>query len=820
MARLDSLKWLNNNNLFRSAFVNMCLGKELSEKENTFLLSSAILLIKEYIQDKRLTRRFELGYFIVLKYCLNNDDFTPLLDLSTNVGFYPITKFIFDKNLVEIDSIQLLSVNEQLLAFSEGDITETYLQRKYKKDILSSESSDMCYIAPTSFGKSSLIIEIVRRLHNRKIAIIVPTKSLLTQTYRMISDSFEKAKVIFHDEMYAGEKAFIAVFTQERALRMLKNHSVIFDALVIDEAHNLFHDDFRAVLLTRLIRKSKNLNRHLKTYYFSPLISDSRNLRVSCEQQIVEKNIDLTIKEPEIKEFRLDGEVYLYNRFLDDFIKLNSSNYGFESYILQNLSSKNFIYLNRPVHAQKLAKLLADKLANKFDNELKNLAETISNNVHDDFYCVDYVKKGVMYIHGKMPDLVKEYLEHKFKVTSQLNIIIANKVILEGVNLPIDKIFIMDTYGIQGKELINLIGRVNRLNEIFDRQTGSLDKLIPQIHFVSSEQFSKSNMTNKISKLKARVFDDEIKNPTLLDFNIQKYQDALNVGADTPDKIRVARNKLQKITGIIERENFVVVEQEDYKNKVKSEFIELKIFEIYENSDLVFEYLYDKIQNFKKSHVEKDREIIDVIYSVFIQGFESDINSASFLRLQYQSIRRFYASFVRNLHVLTLKEHINATVRYFYKIQDTPFGKSYFFGNSFGEQPKAGTESKQKQYVDLSQKSHKELVNLALIKIKMESDYISYTLNDFVNFLLSVKIISEDEYNKFIYGTANKKNTEYSKLGLSGSLINRLEKDNQLENIQLNKYGHVEVNTQFKEYINSQDDLIKFEVSKYIPITL
>ena len=31
------------------------------------------------------------------------------------------------------------------------------------------------------------------------------------------------------------------------------------------------------------------------------------------------------------------------------------------------------------------------------------LADVIARNVHEDFYCVELVKKGVLYIHGKLP---------------------------------------------------------------------------------------------------------------------------------------------------------------------------------------------------------------------------------------------------------------------------------------------------------------------------------------------------------------------------------------------------------------------------------
>ena len=49
-------------------------------------------------------------------------------------------------------------------------------------------------------------------------------------------------------------------------------------------------------------------------------------------------------------------------------------------------------------------------------------------NVHEDFYLISLIEKGLLYIHGQMPDLIKEYLEYKFKNINVLQNIIANKM--------------------------------------------------------------------------------------------------------------------------------------------------------------------------------------------------------------------------------------------------------------------------------------------------------------------------------------------------------------------------------------------------------
>ncbi|RTZ20892.1 hypothetical protein EKN09_22130, partial [Vibrio penaeicida] len=128
-----------------------------------------------------------------------------------------------------------------------------------------------------------------------------------------------------HDEMYDGSEDFIAIFTQERALRLLKDERVFFDLLIIDEAHNLFSYDSRSLLLTRLIRRNRKRNRKSINYYLSPLISSSDNLKVDSKQEIFEKKIISNIKEPDIYEYKESGEVRKYNRFLDVFFESGNS---------------------------------------------------------------------------------------------------------------------------------------------------------------------------------------------------------------------------------------------------------------------------------------------------------------------------------------------------------------------------------------------------------------------------------------------------------------------------------------------------------------
>ncbi len=102
--------------------------------------------------------------------------------------------------------------------------------------------------------------------------------------------------------MFSNETEFIAILTQERALRFIEKQNIPFDIIMIDEAHNILDDSLRSILLTRLIKKNYKLNNDQKVYYFSPLIVDVNNIKIN--NQIKDFQIKFDMKEPQLLEFR------------------------------------------------------------------------------------------------------------------------------------------------------------------------------------------------------------------------------------------------------------------------------------------------------------------------------------------------------------------------------------------------------------------------------------------------------------------------------------------------------------------------------------
>ncbi|MBZ9731678.1 DEAD/DEAH box helicase [Salegentibacter sp. JZCK2] len=231
---------------FQEIFEKLTTNRELTFSEKSLILATAIIFLKHYEKDNRFISYADLSYYIFLKYSLKYNDFDPLFDFSANFGFYPIVSTLINQDLYREDSFTDYLVSSRIEEFrNPKDYIETLEQNLKSQKFLEDLANEKSYLAPTSFGKSSIIVDYLRKnlTASSKVGIIVPTKSLLMQTYQMIRAADLRKRIIMHDEMYIDEDSFIAVFTQERALRLINRRNVFFDILIIDEAHNILKHD-------------------------------------------------------------------------------------------------------------------------------------------------------------------------------------------------------------------------------------------------------------------------------------------------------------------------------------------------------------------------------------------------------------------------------------------------------------------------------------------------------------------------------------------------------------------------------------------------
>jgi putative DNA helicase len=776
--------------------------EQLTEEESEYILSCSLLLLKEYdnTNEKEL---FELAYNIVLRYALLSKNYQPLYDVSCNYGFYPSVQFISKNHLLENSTVQDVMINFSVeMNYRNDGYIETYEQHRTRKNIISSKKKSIAFIAPTSSGKSSLIIQHIKSNERiRKAVVLVPTKSLIAQSYMDLRKGIFDRKIISHEGMYNGETEFIGALTQERLLRLLeKNDSLFFDCIYVDEAHNIFSNDNRNVLLARALKMCKERNEKTQVIFLSPFINEVDNLIMGSINEIDEQRISFNIKEPDIFVRCRDGKIKVYDRFLGDFYSEGNSNNAFE-YIKTNQKNKNFIFVNTPFKIESFAEdLYANTEEITPDRDLKELQQLLAESVHPEFNIIKYLSHGIIYLHAKMPDHIKEYLEYQFKQNKKIKYLVANVVIMEGINLPIDSLFICNVWNMTSSALQNLIGRVNRLNIIFDKETGSLTKLIPKIYFVDVPKYTAKN--RNLENVVKKIYEgsrDEVRNPLLSNCSLEDLKVSRKEKVEKLNQQILVQEKLY----YSDTENPIELFRKKLISSGMNQFIDIS----YDNAVSI-------MNNIKNCDFSLD--VIDIVSWVFTKNVT--VINQEFSRLSNPAAVKFYKFFMAELKKGDFAALITSQLEYQLTRAERDKEPYMYVGRDYGDEMgwNENIAKGQKVYVDIRKKSRTQLINLIIVKTKVEQEFLGFQYSRAVNFLHDNGYLSNEKFNLEMYGTNDESKIQLLNLGLSFSILNVLESNNQFKNISLDSHGNMVANKQLSNFKKNQNGLIRYELDKYI----
>lgn len=172
------------NTSFSTLYDRFIIGEELSKKEYECLLSIAICFT--YAEDNDVQR---FGYRIIVDYCNKAHDYVPLYEITINKGLYPVSKFIEKHYVLEEQKNFFTEWNS---AFLEQYAVEGRYQSEEQRGLVSffaqNKANTVSIIAPTSYGKSELILSSIEEYAGKKICILTSTKALLMQAKKRIKD--------------------------------------------------------------------------------------------------------------------------------------------------------------------------------------------------------------------------------------------------------------------------------------------------------------------------------------------------------------------------------------------------------------------------------------------------------------------------------------------------------------------------------------------------------------------------------------------------------------------------------------------------------
>jgi len=759
------LRTIRNSKFFK-IYQTLLMRGELSRAQAETLLAAAVIFLNNDNPDVA-----SLGYRIVVMYANLTGDYVPLYDVAIGQGLMPIVDSVQSGLASEDDDVHFFPeyFSSLLGLFEVEDAVFTQQQLDLRSFFYEYNQTNVSVTAPTSYGKSELISGFCNQNIQSNVCVLVPTKALLAQTkQRLLKKKIasDDRQIITHAEMFqGGGRNFLAVLTQERLLRFfIKHPEVNFDFVFVDEAHNLLGGDSRALLLAKVIILQQKRNPAARFKYLTPFLVDQKNLRLRYTEI---ETADYKVKEG-LKTERFyvvdcrEGEgVQLYDQYFDKFIQCGKDTFYDElAFIVDFAAKKNILFFNLPKKIERFMRAFLPYNDNIESDSVRRVCESISDFLHSEYLLVEGLRKGILYHHGSVPEIVKLYIERAYADIPEIRHIVCNSTLLEGVNIPAEKMFIFEnkrgTRNLSKSEFRNLVGRVCRFNEIFSGASDSLRMLEPEIYLIGSDSYSpeKANL-KKFIKTVAQVdlkLVDEVDNVLL--------EDALIEDDVTEERKREADEFLENVfpgaTGLDVARATTPVGRACFRNNISE-------LDVLECETEIQSILDDRVE-----HLQSSNEVMALIADAFIPFLKDGSAFDVLRRLQEKNAQTFYAMLIDwKIKGASYAEMIRNFLRYW----ESMGGDEVYVGK-WGEISRDG--SYRQNWVIINEKNHAEKVNLAIVRIKEEQDFVDNQLLKYVELLHDLGKLDGDLYLQIKYGTTNQDKIRLINFGVNSLLAARL----------------------------------------------
>lgn len=382
---------------------------------------SVVCYVSEYLPDDLLLKEILLECISSSRVFMYRDMLSAKSEFIKSIE--PSLSEEFAREFYTLDSGTTLT-KEQKKLFNEF--------QKHKRIVVS---------APTSFGKSRIITEIINHNEYCNIAIVLPTIALLTETFirfrkdEKISQTYNLVNSI---KQPLKEKNNILIFTPEKVdLFMDDNPQFKFDFFVMDEIYKIQDDGDRSKIFTNsLYRLSKTkADFYLIGPYFDKFSeeflrrTDSKFYKFTAE--IVQKdNIDITNYQP--KDTILIGNYKIKKGAIDTNLKN----------IIKSSKEQSLIYVGDKRGVESKAKLIANALPELEDTT--GLVDYLETTFSKEWSLVKCLKRGVAYHHAGIPKFVQIEIVDSFN-EGELQAIVCSPTLIEGVNTSAKQVIICDS---------------------------------------------------------------------------------------------------------------------------------------------------------------------------------------------------------------------------------------------------------------------------------------------------------------------------------------------------------------------------------------
>jgi galactitol-specific phosphotransferase system IIB component len=454
------------------SFVKSQLAKYKADKltinEYANLLENAhVLLTQRIVSDEH----YNLGLSAICHVAQNLPD-DKLIQTLLNDCISASRVFLYE-NMVSDRMQGYIPASESFFSnyakqFYTVTSTGTVLTKDQKKLLnLFQQHRRLVVSAPTSFGKSRIIQEIILSNNYQNIAIVLPTIALLCETYvtlnfnQKISQKYNLINSLGRAESLNSSQGNLMILTPEKMDLVLDQYpNLKIDFFTMDEIYKIQDDPERSKIFThclyRLAKEQSDFyligpyfsnfsksflewtNAHFQKFSAEIVQKDTQDISQLNENDIIKVN-GINIKKRKLKDTNLKA-------------------------IIKKVDGQSLVYISDRRSVESKAKLIAS-LQDSNTNFNSDLISYIKENISDDWSLVKLLEKKVAFHHSSIPKYIQTEIVDGFN-NSTVDIIVCTTTLTEGVNTSAKNVIIYsNTKGgtaLTGFDIKNIKGRAGR----------------------------------------------------------------------------------------------------------------------------------------------------------------------------------------------------------------------------------------------------------------------------------------------------------------------------------------------------------------------
>ena len=410
-------------------------ASQISFEESFKIVSYCTKLLSKHSSEDELLARKIVIHILNNWKKVDSNVYEMWTDLIETLGFYPYIR----KNCADL-KLPSFADDVRMSYFQSDFLQDTYLHKEQKKIsnyLLSGKN--LIASAPTSFGKSLLIEEVVASKKYKNIVIIQPTLALLDETRLKLKKYVEDYKIIVRtSQPFSNEKRNLFLLTAERVMEYEPLPSI--DLLIIDEFYKLSlrRKDDRADTLNNAFLKIVN-KFHPKFYFLGPNID-------GITQGFAEKYDALFYK----SDFSLvDCNVIDKSQLIDwgkGDRQIDKQKTEILCEVLDQLKNEQtLIYCSTPARARRIAKMYLEHVRKNESVKQSQLplVEWINQNISSEWSLAKELQFGIAIHDGSLQKHIGASIIRYFN-EGLLNCIFCTSTIIEGVNTSAKNVILFD----------------------------------------------------------------------------------------------------------------------------------------------------------------------------------------------------------------------------------------------------------------------------------------------------------------------------------------------------------------------------------------